>query len=65
MKNTKNEVAQFVNRNCMRSSCLICKTADLYGNYEQCPYFELKQLSRDRKITADDVPDNLFIEETR
>lgn len=38
---------------------MICKTADLYDNYENCPYFNLKQLSRDRKIAAEDVPDDL------
>ena len=64
MRNTKKEVAQFVNQNCMRASCLICKTGDLYDNYMQCPYFELKQLSRDRKITAEDVPDNLAVQGT-
>lgn len=59
MGNTKKDIAQFVNRNCRQASCLICKTADLYDNYENCPYFNLKQLSRDRKITAEDVPDDL------
>ena len=56
---SKTEIAQFVNKNCVRSSCLFCKTADTHGGYEHCPFLELKQLAFDRKVLSSDVPDDL------
>lgn len=59
MSLTKSEIASFVNRNCTRASCFMCAEGEKYADYTQCPYLQLKQISRDRKITEDDIPDNL------
>lgn len=54
---SKEEIANYVNRNCQRASCFVCKEADKYENYTQCPYLQLKQLARERRVTTKDIAD--------
>lgn len=56
----KEEIAKAVNRNCVNASCLMCREADRYGDYKKCPFLALKQIARERKVVADDVPDSLI-----
>ena len=37
----KEEIANFINRNCRKSACLMCRQADLYKKYTDCPYLKL------------------------
>ncbi len=53
-------IVKFVNRNCRKSSCFICKEGDKYSDYRKCPYFELKQLSRTKTIENSDIPLDLL-----
>lgn len=55
----KQVVVNFVNRNCTRSACLMCNEGDKYESYEDCPFLSLKQITRDRNITINDVSDEL------
>lgn len=55
----KEYIAQRVNKNCVRASCLICAEADKYPSYTDCPYLPLKQIARERPITSADVPDDI------
>ncbi len=57
---SKEKIAKAVNGNCIKASCFICKEADKYEDYTKCPFLALKQIARERKVTADDVPDNLI-----
>ena len=34
----KEYIAQRVNKNCTRASCLLCAEADKYPRYNDCPY---------------------------
>ena len=56
---TKEQIANKVNRVCMKASCLMCFEADKYASYADCPVFQLKQLGRARPVTADDVTDEI------
>ena len=56
----KNQIAEAVNENCTQASCFVCAEADKYESYTQCPYLPLKQITRNREVTADDIPDNLI-----
>lgn len=56
----KEYIANRINKNCFSSSCFVCAEADKYDDYTQCPYLELKQIGRERKITVDDIPDSLI-----
>ena len=56
----KNYVANFINRNCLKATCFICGEADKHGGFSNCPYLELKQEARNRKITSDDISDELL-----
>ena len=55
----KAAIADFVNRNCQKASCLMCKEADKYKTYNDCPLLALKQIGRERKLQPQDVPDKV------
>ena len=49
------EIAKMVNKNCKPASCFVCAEADKYEKYTDCPYLKLKQITREREVTAEDV----------
>lgn len=55
----KEYIAKRVNENCAKSSCFVCREADKYENYEDCPYLKLKLIARERKVLPEDVSDEL------
>ena len=55
MKNTKEQIVKFVKTNCIKSNCLMCKTADKYGSYTKCPFLRLKQKALNGNLTINDV----------
>lgn len=57
--NEKEYIASRINKICNKAACFVCDEADKYESYEQCPYLPLKQIARERPVTADDVPDEL------
>lgn len=57
MKPTKQEIADYVNSNCVEAACFMCAEADKYDSYTECPYLALKQIARERKVTVDDIKD--------
>lgn len=59
MSAEKSDIAKLVNKCCWRASCYLCENADEYGHYSDCPLFSLKQLRRERRVTADDIPDSV------
>jgi len=56
----KTQIAEAVNENCTQASCFVCAEADKYESYTQCPYLSLKQITRERAVTEDDIPDSLI-----
>ena len=52
---TEKQILKFVNDNCVKSSCLMCKNADKCGGYQKCPLLQLKQKAIKRRITVKDV----------
>ncbi len=58
----KEYIAQRVNKNCTRASCLLCAEADKYPSYNDCPYLPLKEIACNRPLTAADVPDDLAVD---
>ena len=59
MKLTKQTIVNHVNRICCKSSCFLCSEADKYDTYENCPYINLKEIAMQRRITIDDIPEEL------
>ena len=55
----KEYIAQRVNKNCTRASCLLCAESDKSPSYNDCPYPPLKEIACNRPLTAADVPDDL------
>lgn len=58
----KEYIARMVNKNCRRASCFVCREADKYENYRDCPYIGLKQITREREVKAEDISDKLLKE---
>lgn len=56
----KEYIARRVNKNCTRSSCLMCAEADKYPSYMQCPYLPLKEIAVLRPLTASDISDEFI-----
>lgn len=55
----KERIVKFINTNCVKASCLVCKTADKHGGYNNCPYLDLKQRARDNPLKVSDIPDDM------
>lgn len=60
MQRAKEYIAKMVNKNCRNASCFVCFEGDKYENYTDCPYIKLKQITRERKIEAADISDELI-----
>lgn len=56
----RENIAKRINTICAKASCFVCAEADKYEDYKQCPYLALKQIARDRKITAEDISEDLI-----
>lgn len=55
----KNYIANYINDKCNRQSCWLCAEADKHEKIEDCPFFNLKQIARERKVTNEDVTDDI------
>ena len=55
----KNYIANYINDKCNRQSCWLCAEADKHEKIEDCPFFNLKQIARERMITSDDITDDV------
>lgn len=56
----KSYIANYANNRCNKQSCWYCAEADKYKNLEDCPFFKLKQIARERTVTSEDVTDDVI-----
>ena len=56
----KSYIANYANNRCNKQSCWYCAEADKYKNLEDCPFFKLKQIARERTVTSEDITDDVI-----